>query len=228
MIGAVRCPSRQHGMVGIRPLRMRDAAAWSECRVRNERWLAAWDGRPPGTPAAGWADRHTPAVFTATLRVLRREARAGRSLPFAITHDGRFAGQVTVSNLVRGAFASGSVGYWVDEQVAGRGVAPTALALVIDHCFAEAGLHRVEADVRPENLKSIRVMEKLGFAREGLHRRMLFIDGDWRDHVSWALLAEDVPAGLPGLLAAAAGDTPPEVHRRRPDSHYGQRPWVAG
>jgi ribosomal-protein-alanine N-acetyltransferase len=130
------------------------------------------------------------------LRSMRRDARAGRSLPFAVLHSGSLVGQITVANVVRGAFQSASVGYWVDRAVAGRGVIPTALALVVDHCFTSVGLHRIEANVRPENGPSLRVVRKLGFREEGLHPRFLFIDGAWRDHLCFALTAEEVPEGL--------------------------------
>jgi ribosomal-protein-alanine N-acetyltransferase len=185
----------QDGAVVLRPLRLRDAGAWSSLRIANERWLSPWEGRPPGSPDAAWSERHSPAVYTAMLRGLRREARAGRTLPCAIVHDGRLAGQVTVGNVVRGAFDSGYVGYWVDGRLAGRGIATTAVALLVDHCFDVVGLHRVEANVRPENAASLRVVEKLGFVQEGVHRRYLHIDGAWRDHTAWALLREDVPEG---------------------------------
>lgn len=165
-------------------------------RTRNERWLSPWEGRSPAAPTASWRERHSPTVFAAMLRVQRREARAGRTLPFAVHVDGRLSGQVTVNSVVRGAFDAGYVGYWVDERVAGRGVLPTALALVVDHCFGPVGLHRIEANVRPENAASRRVVEKLGFVQEGLHRRYLFIDDDWRDHLSFALLREDLPGGV--------------------------------
>jgi ribosomal-protein-alanine N-acetyltransferase len=147
-------------------------------------------------PKATWEERHSPAAFTAMLRIMRRESRAGRSLPFAILYDGQLAGQVTVANVIRGAFHSASVGYWVDAELAGRGVMPTALALVVDHCFAEVGLHRIEANIRPENAPSLRVVRKLGFREEGLHARFLYIDGAWRDHLTFAVTAEDVPDGL--------------------------------
>lgn len=70
-----------------------------------------------------------------------------------------------------------------------------ALALVLDHCYGPVGLHRVEANVRPENAASLRVLAKLGFRAEGLHRRYLFIDEAWRDHLAFALLVEDVRGG---------------------------------
>jgi ribosomal-protein-alanine N-acetyltransferase len=75
--------------------------------------------------------------------------------------------------------------------VAGRGITPTAVALVIDHCFAVAGLHRVEIDIRPENGPSLRVVEKLGLRREGYYERFLDIDGGWRDHVAFAVTIEE-------------------------------------
>jgi len=185
-----------HGDVEVRSLRARDATAWSEVRVRNERWLAPWEGRSPSMPPASWRDRHSPAVFALMLRNQRREARAGRMLPFAVFVNGRLSGQVTVNSVVRGALDGGHVGYWVDERVAGRGVLPTALALVLDHCFGPVGLHRVEADVQPNNPASLRVVAKLGFIEEGRLRRYLFIDEDWRDHVAFSLLRDDHPGGV--------------------------------
>lgn len=203
-----------HGDIGVRPLRRRDRSAWVEVRVRNEAWLAPWEGRPETAPEATWQERHSGAVYAAMLRSLRREAAAGRALPFAVTVEGRLAGQVTVSNVVRGAFDSASVGYWVDERVAGRGVAPTALALVVDHCFRGAGLHRVEASVRPENAPSLQVVRKLGFVEEGLHRRFLFIDGAWRDHLCFSVLREEVlPGGLLRRWLAQDGQASQQSHQ---------------
>jgi ribosomal-protein-alanine N-acetyltransferase len=196
-----------HGPVEVRPPRARDAAAWSEVRTRNEAWLSPWEGRSPSQPPASWRERHSPAVHTVMLRQQRREARAGRLLPFTVTVDGHLAGGVTVGSVTRGASDSGYVGYWVDRAVAGRGVATTAVALVLDHCFGPVGLHRVEANVRPENTASRRVIAKLGMVEEGLHRRYLFIDEDWRDHLTFALLAEDLPPG--GVLGRLLGPDPP-------------------
>lgn len=184
------------GPVTLRPWRLRDAPAWTETRLRNEEWLAPWEGRPSSVPPAPWADWHTSAAFTAMVRRHRRDAKAGRSLPFAVCHEGRLAGQLTVSGVVRGAFDGCALGYWVDGALAGRGIMPTALALVVDHCFGAAGLHRVEANIRPENAASRRAVEKLGFREEGIRERLLFIDGAWRDHVCYALTKEDVPGSL--------------------------------
>ena len=173
-------------------MRRRDAAEWSRIRLANEDWLRPWE--PSGSTT--WEARHTPAAYRAMRRVLAPRARLGTSLPFTIRVDGRLAGQVTLDNVVRGALRSGYLGYWIDRSVAGRGMAALAVALVCDHAFGAVGLHRVQADIRPENLPSQRLVERLGFRQEGLLRRYLDIDGDWRDHIAYALLAEDLPAGV--------------------------------
>jgi [ribosomal protein S5]-alanine N-acetyltransferase len=180
------------GPVELHSLRRRDAVEWSRLRVANEDWLSRWE------PSHGlpWRARHTPAAYRAMRRVVARRAWRGTSLPFAIRVEGRLAGQVTLDNIVRGALRSGYLGYWIDRSVAGRGMASLAVALVCDHAFGAVGLHRVEADIRPENLPSRRLVERLGFRQEGLLRRYLDIDGDWRDHISYALLAEDLPGGV--------------------------------
>ena len=180
------------GPVELHPLRRRDAHEWSGLRLANEDWLRPWEP----SSVFPWQVRHTPAAYRAMRRVVAFRARQGASLPFAVRVDGRLAGQVTVDNIVRGALRSGSLGYWIDRSVAGRGVASLAVALVCDHAFGPAGLHRLQADIRPENLPSQRLVERLGFQREGLLRRYLDIDGAWRDHLAFALLAEDLPRGV--------------------------------
>jgi ribosomal-protein-alanine N-acetyltransferase len=103
------------------------------------------------------------------------------------------------------------VGYWIDSAVAGRGIMPIAVAMVCDHGWLTMGLHRIEVNVRPENAPSLRVVDKLGFRYEGLRPRYLHIDGAWRDHVTYALNAEEVPGGLRARLLETSrglGDTP--------------------
>lgn len=189
-------------------MRIRDAARWSELRVRNEGWLAPWEGRQPQLDGPAWAERHSQASFGAMLRSLRGEARAGRTLPFGVTYDGELIGQVTVSHIQRGAAQSGQVGYWIDERLAGRGIIPTALAMAVDHAFTRADLHRIEANVRPDNAASLSVLRKLGFRQEGLHLRLLFIDGAWRDHLSFALTADEQPEGVLRRLVATESHSP--------------------
>ena len=109
----------------------------------------------------------------------------------------QLAGQLTVSGIVGGSASWGQIGYWVDQRLAGRGIIPTAVALAVDYCFAVMRLHRIEIAIRPENERSLRVVEpSCGFRPEGLRPRYLHIDGDWRDHLVFALNAEEVPEGL--------------------------------
>jgi ribosomal-protein-alanine N-acetyltransferase len=181
------------GPVTLRPLRLRDAAAWSAVRRRNVEWLRPWEATQPDGPAVFG---ESAAVFTAMTRRLRKDARRGTALPFTILVDGQLVGQLNVAGLVRGSLLSAHIGYWVDELVAGRGVTPTAVALVTDHCFDAVGLHRMEVNIRPENVASRRVVEKLGFREEGIRKQYLHIEGDWRDHLTYALVRDDVPGGL--------------------------------
>jgi ribosomal-protein-alanine N-acetyltransferase len=185
----------------LRPYRRSDARAWAEVRGSNEQWLSRWEPTPPGR----WDDMNSVASFRYVARELRRTAREGSAMPFAIflrtgRGEERFVGQLSLGNVVRRAFCSGYAGYWVDSRVAGQGITPTALALVVDHAFGPGGLHRVEVNIRPENAASRRVVEKLGFREEAYHPRYLHIDGGWRDHIGYALTTEDV-AAEGGLLA---------------------------
>jgi Acetyltransferases, including N-acetylases of ribosomal proteins len=178
------------GPVTVRPYHRSDAHAWSEVRRANEQWLAKWEP----TPSGSWYELNAPSAFRHVLRELRRAARNGETMPFAVCYQGRLVGQLSIGNIVRRAFCSGYAGYWVDARCAGRGIIPTALALVVDHAFHSAGLHRIEVNIRPENTPSRRVVEKLGFREEAYHPKFLHIDGAWRDHIGYALTAEDVVA----------------------------------
>jgi ribosomal-protein-alanine N-acetyltransferase len=180
----------EDGDVRLRPLKRRDAKAWLALRAVNARWLERWEASSP-VPAEGPAP-----TFGEFVRMLSAQARQGTALPFAVDHEGRLAGQLTVSSIVYGSLRSASIGYWVSQHVAGRGVIPTSVALATDHCFTALGLHRVEVNIRPENGPSLRVVEKLGFRDEGLRTRYLHINGEWCDHRTFALTVEDVPEGL--------------------------------
>jgi ribosomal-protein-alanine N-acetyltransferase len=180
------------GPVGLRPLRFRDVRAWRETRLRNADWLRPWEPSNPETPLF----RTGLGPYMSMVATLRREARQGLAMPWVVTYEGRFAGQLTIGAIVWGSARAAQVGYWVDGRLAGRGIIPTALAMAVDHCFFTTGLHRLEANIRPENNASRKVVEKLGFHEEGVRRRQLHIDGAWRDHICYAIIAEDVPHGL--------------------------------
>ena len=178
------------GAVRLRPLGRRDGAQWLRVRRANADWLEPWEATVPG-PQTG-----PGPSFGSYVAGLRREARAGRAMPLVIEHGGRLAGQITATGIQMGSLRSASLGYWVAREHAGRGIAPTAVALLTDHLWSGAGLHRVEIAIRPENAASLRVVAKLGFREEGLRPRYLHIDGQWRDHRVFALTVEEVPGGL--------------------------------
>ena len=118
--------------------------------------------------------------------------------------QGKLQGQLNVANVMYGSVSSAVLGYWVSPEVAGRGVMPTAVALVTDYLMDQVGLHRVEINVRPENLASLRVIQKLGFRYEGLKQRYIHINGDWRDHYVFALTKEELPEGLMKIFVSGA------------------------
>jgi ribosomal-protein-alanine N-acetyltransferase len=120
----------------------------------------------------------------------------GGAIIWVICYGGRVAGQILLFSIEWGSNRSAKVGYWIDEKFAGLGIMPTALAMAVDHSFGVMGLHRIEASIRPDNKASRRVVEKLGFREEGLRPREVHIDGAWRDHISYAITAEDVPDGM--------------------------------
>jgi len=194
--GQFRWPvSVSWGDLRLRPLTRADRREWDEVRARNREWLDPWEAP---NPAPGGES----PTFAQFVRLLDQQARQGTALPFVITerhpetgrHD--LIGQLTVSGISWGSFLSASLGYWVDQEQAGRGVAPMAVAMATDYCFQGLGLHRMEINIRPENAKSLRVVEKLGFRDEGLRKDLLHIGGRWTDHRSFALTAPEVPEGL--------------------------------
>lgn len=189
-MGVPGWPARlQRDELVLRGLRMRDSGAWSEVRAANSAWLSPWEATNPDGPLP-------PSSFPALVRALAHQGRTGASMPFAVEWRGRLAGQVTVGAIEWGSLRSANIGYWLDGRLAGHGLMPRAVAMVADHCFTVAGLHRLEVNIRPENDASRRVAEKLGLRYEGRREAFLHIAGEWRDHLSYAVTADEVPEGM--------------------------------
>lgn len=188
----------QHGDVTLRPMRLRDAGEWERVRRSNAAWLRPWEATLPPASSPG------PQTYGGLVRSLNKQARDGRMLPWLIIYEPveqrgsrpALAGQLTVSGIVGGSASSAQIGYWIDQRLAGRGLTPTAVAMGVDYCFDTLGLHRIEIAIRPENVRSLRVVQKLGFRAEGSRPRYLHIDGDWRDHLIFALNSDEVPGGM--------------------------------
>lgn len=185
---AALIPTLNDGATTLRPIRVRDARALERELLSSRSWLRPWEATSPSAPV-NWDTK-------GSIRSLLAAARAGTGLPFIIETEGRLAGQLNVSGMTYGSLASASIGYWVGAGFAGRGLTPTAVALATDHVFFSTGLHRMEICIRPENAPSLRVVEKLGFRYEGLRRRYIHINGDWRDHFCFGLTIEEVPQGV--------------------------------
>ena len=191
-------PTLREGAITIRPIRLRDSRIVERELLENRRWLRQWEATSP----------HAPMNFDmkASIRSLLAHARTGTGLPFIIEYNGEIAGQLNVSSIAYGSLSSATIGYWVAQDVAGRGITPTVVALATDYCFGTLRLHRMEICIRPENGPSLRVVEKLGFRYEGLRRRFIHINGDWRDHFCFALTVEELPQGV--LQRWKAGKVP--------------------
>jgi len=185
---AIVVPTLNEGKVALRPIRLRDARGLERSLLDNRSWLRQWEATSP----------YAPMSFDtrSSIRSLLANARAGHGLPFIIEYDGELAGQLNVSSITYGSLSSATIGYWVSERFAGRNITPTAVALATDYCFYQLGLHRMEICIRPENQPSLRVVEKLGFRYEGLRRRYIHINGDWRDHFCFGLVSEELTQGV--------------------------------
>lgn len=184
----------EYGPMTLRPLQRSDRRAWTLVRRRNWGWLERWEPTvPPGTDARAMD-------FGDLLRAHRIAGRDGTGMALAVEWregtDSLLIGQVNVAGIVRSSAQSAQIGYWIDQWHAGRGITPLAVAVIGDYCFQVLRLHRLEIVIRPENLPSLRVVEKLGFRDEGFRPGYLHIDGAWRDHRVFALNVDEVPEGL--------------------------------
>jgi ribosomal-protein-alanine N-acetyltransferase len=158
------------------------SASWQEsflAAVRRSRKLHHPWVSPPSTPAA----------YRAYLRRFRTEANVGHFLCLRGSHD--LVGVVNISEIVRGIFRSGYLGYYVFAPHQRQGLMAEGLSLVLDDAFRRRGLHRLEANMQPGNEASIRLVARLGFRREGFSPRYLKIGARWRDHERWAILADE-------------------------------------
>ena len=170
--------------VGIRVVGVDDAEALAEVLGRNRAFLAPWD---PVRDDAYF----TPAGQRSLIGQSLRRYEQGLDWPAVITVDGAPVGRVNLNNIVRGAFRSADLGYWVDAAHNGRGVATDAVAAIVATAFIELGLHRLQAGTLLHNKASQRVLERNGFSSIGMAPRYLHIAGRWQDHLLFQRLADD-------------------------------------
>ena len=177
-----------HGEISLRIIKPRDAKTLERLVLSNRTWLKPWEATNPHGP--------TSFDFKSQIRGLLRQLENDEGLPFLILYKGEIVGQLNVANILHGSVSSCVIGYWIIPEVAGKGITPTAVSLAMDYVFKVVGLHRVEIDIRPENEASVRVVEKLGLRPEGLKKNYIHINNAWRDHLVFALTADEVPDGV--------------------------------
>lgn len=176
------------GDISLRIVRARDAKVLEQLVLTNRAWLRPWEATNPHGP--------TSFDYKVLVKSLLRQFDNHEGLPFVVIYQGEIVGQLNVANILYGSVSSCVIGYWIIPEVAGRGIIPTAVALAMDYVFFELGLHRVEVDVRPENKASIAVVEKLGLRFEGVKKKYIHINNDWRDHNIYALTVEEAGDGM--------------------------------
>ena len=178
-----------------------DYQAWMEVRNRCRDWLVPWEPRSKGAPLPA----EDKSSFQARCSMRERERQLGSGFGVGIFYDGRFAGEVTLSSIQRGPFQNGAIGYWIDKDVAGLGLIPEAVVVVLQFAFETLRLHRVEVAIIPRNASSRRVAQKLELRDEGTAIGFLEINGEWEDHVRYAMISDEWAARAPALRAEWLG-----------------------
>ncbi len=168
--------------VYLRPPRLSDAAAFSTAVRASTALHRGWTSAP-----------RTPERFARFVRRYAARGKAPLHAGFLVLRreDDALVGVYNFSEIVRGAFQSAFLGYFAFAPMAGRGLMSEGMALALDVAFRQLKLHRIEVNVQPTNARSLLLAERLGFTREGYSRRYVKIAGRWRDHVRFAMLAED-------------------------------------
>lgn len=177
-----------HGdTVSLRVPQMPDYPAWAELRSMSREFLTPWE--PEWT-----SSELTRASFRRRLKYYARDLSEDLGYAFFIFRniDKQLVGGLTLSNVRRGVTQACTLGYWVGAPYARQGFMSDALAAVVPFVFDNLRLHRIEAACLPHNQASMQLLEKSGFFREGLARRYLKINGAWQDHITFALIEDDI------------------------------------
>jgi len=163
--------------VVVRRVRRADAAEIIGLNRENVDYHAPWEKGI--TDQAGFDAWFARGLTGATVSLIAREAASDDVV-----------GVININEIVMGVFRSAYVGYWGYAHTGGRGLMTEALQIAVRIAFDELGLHRVEANIQPANTRSIALVKRVGFTKEGYSPAYLFFDGAWRDHERWALRAD--------------------------------------
>lgn len=170
----------------IRPAQRSDWLAWSSLRAKSRAFLEPWEPLWP-------ADDLTARAFVYRLKLIQEETSRGEGYTFLLFRraDNMLLGGLSLSNIRGGVAQTATLGYWMGEEFAGQGHMREAVNLALDFAFHALRLHRVEAGCLPRNVRSSRLLTRLGFSHEGLARSYLQINGAWEDHLLFAILSTD-------------------------------------
>jgi ribosomal-protein-alanine N-acetyltransferase len=166
---------RLGGGVVLRALTIEDTVALADAYRDNRAHLASWEPERSET-------FFTEAGQSPEVERLLRDQEAGTAVPLVLTESSRIVGRVNVSGIVRGAFESANLGYWIDAHYAGRGLMTAAVSAAVDIARDELRLHRLQAGTLLHNVASQSVLKRCGFSEFGLAREYLRIAGRWQDH----------------------------------------------
>ncbi len=189
--GFLRQLKLEGARITLRPMRGKDWRQWSRLRSYSRGFLTPWEPL--------WAsDSLTRGAYRNRLKLANHEGRNGQGYTLHIfrKEDEVLMGAITLAQIRRGVAQMASLGYWMGEPYAGQGYMTEALELVVHFAFRELSLHRIEAACLPTNRPSQRLLRRVGFREEGLARSYLRINGEWRDHLLFARLFDDVPLRL--------------------------------
>ncbi len=173
--------------ISLRVPQISDYADWAELRVQSRDFLTPWE------PA--WTSSElTRTSYRRRLKYYARDMREDLGYAFFMfdSEKDTLLGGLTLSNVRRGVTHACTLGYWVGAIHAGQGKMTAGVRAAIPFVFDTLRLHRLEAACLPRNEASIKLLQRVGFTREGLARRYLKINGIWQDHVTYALLEDDV------------------------------------
>ena len=188
-------PRLQTARLTLRVPLVSDAAGMARFAAENREHFEAWESTRP-------VDYFTGGYWQVRLARELEAIRAGLGLSMVLLRrddpDARIAGQCTLSQIVRGPLQAAYLGYGIDRHSEGEGLMSEALRTLIAHAFGSMNLHRIMAGYIPENERSGRMLELLGFEHEGRARDYLRISGRWRDHVLTALVNPDWSENGPG------------------------------
>ena len=170
----------------LRPPQMSDYPEWAALREESREFLAPWEPTWP-------ADDLTRSSFRRRIKRYSEDHRADLAYAFFVFRgpDDTLVGGLTLANIRRGCAQAGSLGYWMGAPHARRGYMSAAVNAVVPFAFESLKLHRIEAACIPENIASIRLLERASFKREGYACQYLCINGIWQDHLLYARIKGD-------------------------------------